>query len=62
MAAKRTHSNRKTTKFKSGAVLAKPSSPAGKMKTRKGKTANLGLSDPMAPSWRTGPFIGTFKT
>jgi hypothetical protein len=61
MAGKRTHTNRKTTKFKPGAVMAQPSSPAGKVRTRKGKTANLGLTDPMAPSWRNAPFVGTFK-
>lgn len=61
MAAKRSHSNRKATKFKPGAVMAQPSSPAGKMKTRKGKTVNLGLPDPMGPSWRNPPFVGTFK-
>ena len=61
MAAKRTHSNRKTTKFKAGAVLKQPQSPAGVVRTKKGKAANLGLSDPMAPSWRNPPFLGTFK-
>lgn len=58
---KRSHSNRKSTKFKPGAVLAKPSSPAGKVKTKKGKVANLGLNEPASPSWRNPPFNGTFK-
>jgi hypothetical protein len=52
---------KKKTKIKPGKVMAVPSSPAGKMKTKKGKTANLGLTDPMAPSWRNPPFVGTFK-
>jgi len=47
--------------WKPGKVMAVPSSPAGKMKTKKGKTVNLGLPDPMAPSWRNPPFTGTFK-
>jgi hypothetical protein len=61
MKGKRTHTNRKTTKFRPGAVMAQPSSPAGKMRTKKGKIANLGFPDPMAPSWRNPPFLGTFK-
>lgn len=61
MEDKRTHSNRKKTKLKPGAVMARPSSPAGKMRTSKGKVANLGFPDPMAPSWRNPPFVGTFK-
>lgn len=52
---------KKKKKWKPGKVMAVPSSPAGKMKTKKGKTANLGLPDPMAPSWRNPPFVGTFK-
>lgn len=41
--------------------MAQPSSPAGKMRTKKGKVANLGLTDPMAPSWRNPPFVGSFN-
>jgi len=59
--AKRTHTNRTRTKFVPGAVMACPSSPAGKVRTKKGKTANLGLTDPMSPSWRNPPFVGSFN-
>jgi hypothetical protein len=53
--------DKKKKKFKPGKVMAVPSSPVGKAKTKKGKTVNLGLPDPMAPSWRNPPFTGTFK-
>jgi hypothetical protein len=62
MAVKRTHTNRTTKKFKPGAVLVQPSSPAGKVRTSKGKIANLGLVDPAAPSWRGAPYVGWFGT
>lgn len=61
MKAKRTHTNRTRTKFRPGKVMAQPSSPVGFAKTKKGKTANLGLADPLMPSWRNPPFVGTFK-
>jgi hypothetical protein len=62
MGAKRSHSNRKTTKFKPGAVMVQPSSPAGKVRAKGGKTVNLGLIDPAAPSWRGAPYTGWFGT
>ena len=61
MAAKRSHTNRKHSKFRPGAVLKQPQSPAGVVRTKKGKAANMGLVDPMAPSWRNPPFLGTFR-
>jgi len=60
--AKRTHTNRSRTKWKPGAVLQQPQSPAGVMRSKKGKAVNLGLNEPAAPSWRSAPFQGTFVT
>ncbi len=42
--------------------MVQPSSPAGKVRTSKGKVANLGLVDPAAPSWRGAPYVGWFGT
>lgn len=61
MPSKRTHTNRKTVKWKPGAVMQQPQSPAGVRRTKKGKKANLGFNDPMAPSWRNPPFRGSFN-
>lgn len=59
--AKRTHTNRQRTKWKPGAVMQQPQSPAGVVRTKKGKKANLGFNEPAAPSWRNPPFNGSFN-
>lgn len=58
---KRNHTNRKTTKMKP-VQLYQPQSPAGKVRNKKGKTSNLGLADPLTPSWRGAPYKGAFIT
>lgn len=55
------HSQRQRTKFKPGAVLKQPQSPAGVVRSKKGKAVNMGLADPLAPSWRNPPFVGSFN-